>query len=100
MKIVYPNPDETLFGRPSPLRGINPGGHHQAMAYPVPNSDDPDLFDESKQLRGWNLLVYKCKQQPLVPIGMRLTWDEVDCRCCSDMFCITRCCSNGVQKEF
>lgn len=70
------------------------------MAYPVPNSDDPDLFDESKQLKGWNLLVYKCKQQPLVPIGFRLSRDEVDYRCCSDMFCITRCCSNGVQKEF
>jgi hypothetical protein len=40
----------------------------------VPNSDDPILFEgiehESKRLRGWDLLVYKCKQQPLVPIGM------------------------------
>jgi hypothetical protein len=46
------------------------------MAYPggVPNSDDPILFEgienESKRLKGWDLLVYKCKQQPLVPIGM------------------------------
>lgn len=40
----------------------------------VPNSDDPILFEgiehESKRLRGWDLLMYKCKQQPLVPIGM------------------------------
>ena len=39
------------------------------MAYPVPNSDDPAFFEETRKLKGWDLLVYKCKQQPLVPIG-------------------------------
>jgi len=41
------------------------------MSYPVPNSDDPSLVDgkEEKILRGWDLLIYKCRQQPLVPIG-------------------------------
>ena len=44
------------------------------MAHHVPNSDDPILFEgieeDSKRLKGWDLLVYKCKQQPLVPIGI------------------------------
>ena len=41
------------------------------MSYPVPNSDDPSLVDgkEEKILRGWDLLIYKCRQQPLVPLG-------------------------------
>ena len=44
------------------------------MSYPVPNSDDPILAEglegkEPKTLRGWNLLIYRCKQQPLVPLG-------------------------------
>jgi hypothetical protein len=43
----------------------------RAMAYPVPNSDDPSLVEkEPKTLRGWDLLVYRCKQQPLVPLGI------------------------------
>lgn len=43
------------------------------MSNPVPNSDDPALsegIEERRTLKGWNLLVYKCKQQPLVPIGI------------------------------
>ena len=44
------------------------------MAMSVPNSDDPTLFEgieeDAKRLKGWDLLVYKCKQQPLVPIGI------------------------------
>ena len=42
------------------------------MAFPqVPNSDDPTLqnSDEPKILRGWDKVVYKCKTQPLVPLG-------------------------------
>ena len=44
------------------------------MSLHVPNSDDPALLEglenEPKRLAGWNLLVYRCKQQPLVPIGI------------------------------
>jgi hypothetical protein len=45
------------------------------MSYPVPNSDDPALVNgkDEKILRGWDLLMYKCRQQPLVPIGTILT---------------------------
>jgi hypothetical protein len=41
------------------------------MSYPVPNSDDPALVNgkDEKILRGWDLLMYKCRQQPLVPLG-------------------------------
>ena len=75
------------------------------MAYPVPNSDDPALFrgieDDSKRLQGWDLLVYKCKQQPLVPLGTPSTFIEVidDIRRSSNMSCPLRGCEHGIQKE-
>jgi len=51
---------------------------YRTMAYPgVPNSDDPALFEgieSSKTLKGWDLLMYKCRQQPLVPLGASRSW--------------------------